>query len=399
MSATASDPNLKPALKAPPGLISNLIDPPSSAYITITCLVIFLSLTTPIVFIRIYTRRFINQRLWWDDYTSVIAWIGLWGFAGILLESLTYGNGVDMWNVSVTHAAHFTKLFSDIEIVARISMFFTKLSILLLFLRIFVPPQSRKTTIFYAIWFVIWFNFFYCVALVLTVLLQCVGKKEKTNCIDTFFLLVTASTINVLSDLVMLVIPLNSVWKLHMSSKQKYGLSIVFAVGTLAVGSSIARLAWQVRKAKSPNRTIVLTDVVLMAFAEQTAGIIVGCMPILPAFFRHIFHPTSGSRSSKVLSASWRKGHSSSGSAGRTARLKASRDPYFLNRDYSELNELETGTKDNFVEIKITTKMDDRRDPAPPPERTVVGLEGDPNTRVIVSRSVQVESRPRGIED
>lgn len=112
-------------------------------------------------------------------------------------------------------------------------MFFTKLSILLLFLRIFVPPQSRKTTIFYAIWFVIWFNFFYCVALVLTVLLQCVGKKEKTNCIDTFFLLVTASTINVLSDLVMLVIPLNSVWKLHMSRKQKYGLSIVFAVGTL----------------------------------------------------------------------------------------------------------------------------------------------------------------------
>lgn len=112
-----------------------------------------------------------------------------------------------------------------------------------------------------------------------------------------------------------------------------------------------------------------------------------------------MFHPTSGSRSSKALSASWRKGHSSSGSAGRTARLKVSRDPYFLNRDYSELNELESGTKDNFVEIKVTNKMDDRRDPAPPPERTVVGLEGDPNTRVIVSRSVQVESHPRGIED
>ena len=114
-------------------------------------------------------------------------------------------------------------------------MFFTKLSILLLFLRIFVPPLSRKTKIFYAIWVVIWFNFFYCVALVLTVLLQCVGKKKgsKGECIDTFSLLITASTINVLSDVVMLIMQINSVLKLHMSRKQKYGLSLVFAVGTL----------------------------------------------------------------------------------------------------------------------------------------------------------------------
>lgn len=133
------------------------------------------------------------------------------------------------------NAEKYSQLFSDMEIVARISMFFTKLSILLLFLRIFVPPQSQKTKIFYAIWFVIWFNFFYCVALVLTVLLQCVRKKHgsKGTCIDTFSLLITASTINVLSDIVMLIIPLNSVWKLHMTKKQKYGLSVVFAVGTL----------------------------------------------------------------------------------------------------------------------------------------------------------------------
>ncbi|MCJ1469750.1 hypothetical protein MMC07_008392 [Pseudocyphellaria aurata] len=401
MATPASDPNLTPALSAPSGLVSNLVDPPSRAYITITCMVIFLTLTTPIVFIRVYTRHFINRHLWWDDYTSVVAWVGLWGFAGILIESLIYGNGVDMWNVSVAHAARFSELFSNIEVVARISMFFTKLSILLLFLRIFVPPQSQKTKIFYAIWFVIWFNFFYCVALVLTVLLQCVGKKHgsKTTCIDTFSLLITASTINVLSDIVMLIIPLNSVWKLHMSRKQKCGLSIIFAVGMLAVGSSIARLAWQIEKATSPNRTVVLTNVALMAFAEQTAGIIVGCMPILPAFFRHTFHFTSGSRSSKGPSSSWRKGLSNSTSAHRNARLKAPRDPYFLNRDYSELNELETGTHNTFIETKEIAKTDDRRHPAPLPEHTVEGFQGDPNTRVVVSRSVQVESRPRGIAD
>lgn len=113
-------------------------------------------------------------------------------------------------------------------------MFFTKLSILLLFIRIFVPPQTRKTKIFYASWFVIWFNLLYCIALVLVVLLQCVNKQEIAGktCIDTYALLVTASCINVISDLMMLMIPLAAVWNLHMPMRKKIGLSFVFAVGT-----------------------------------------------------------------------------------------------------------------------------------------------------------------------
>ena len=127
------------------------------------------------------------------------------------------------------------QLFGDIEIVARISIFFTKLSILLLTIRIFVPPQSKKTKIWYASWAVIWFNLLYCIALVLVVILQCVNKKEipGKTCIDTYSLLVTASIINVLSDLMMLAIPLVAVWDLKMPMRRKIGISVVFAVGML----------------------------------------------------------------------------------------------------------------------------------------------------------------------
>lgn len=57
---------------------------------------------------------------------------------------------------------------------------------------------------------------------------------------------------------------------------------------------------------------------------------------------------------------------------------------------------MEAGTSNTFVEINRTTKADDGPHPVPLPEHTVEGLHGDPNTRVIVSRSVQVESHPRG---
>lgn len=116
-------------------------------------------------------------------------------------------------------------------------MTFTKVSILLLFLRIFVPPRTPKNTIYYVIWFVIWFNVLYCIALVLTVLLQCVGqpksKAAKHTCIKTYYLVISASTINAISDIVMLIIPLVAVWDLHMPIQRKLALSVVFAVGML----------------------------------------------------------------------------------------------------------------------------------------------------------------------
>ena len=104
-----------------------------------------------------------------------------------------------------------------------------------MFLRIFCPPRTKKNRVFYASWGVIWFNLLYCIALVLTVLLQCVGKsvKPRHGCIDRYAVLVIASIINVVTDLAMLAIPLSAVWDLQMPRKRKLGLSIVFLVGAL----------------------------------------------------------------------------------------------------------------------------------------------------------------------
>ena len=61
MSAISSDSNLKPAIKPPPGLTSNLVDPPSQGYVTITVMVVMLSFTTPIVAIRDIYEAFYNK--------------------------------------------------------------------------------------------------------------------------------------------------------------------------------------------------------------------------------------------------------------------------------------------------------------------------------------------------
>lgn len=228
-------PDQRPALEPPPDLTPNFVDPPGDGRSIIAICAILLALTSVTLLLRMYTRCFVNRRVWWDDYTMVVAWIGLFGFAGIVMWTIKFGAGTDMWNVSVADAARFRKLTTHSEVVARIAITFTKFSILLMFLRIFRAPPVRKDRMFYAIWFVIWFNLLFCVALVMIVLLQCVGKtRDPTRaCINTFAMATSASCINVVTDLAMLAIPIVAVWNLHMTKKRKLGLSVIFAVGSL----------------------------------------------------------------------------------------------------------------------------------------------------------------------
>lgn len=116
-------------------------------------------------------------------------------------------------------------------------MTFTKASIVLLFHRLFVPIGTRYSKIWWAIWFVFWWNLLYAIALVLTVAFQCTGKGALVaagkQCVNQYAVLICASVINVTTDLMILVIPIAAIWGLHMSVQKKWRLSAIFAVGTL----------------------------------------------------------------------------------------------------------------------------------------------------------------------
>ena len=84
-------------------------------------------------------------------------------------------------------------------------------------------------------WVVIWFNLLFCVALVLSIVFACVAKHEPLEplCINSYVLALTASSINILSDIAMLIIPILAIWDLQMAKKRKLGILLVFAVGML----------------------------------------------------------------------------------------------------------------------------------------------------------------------
>lgn len=82
MSSPSLDPNITPALAAPVGFTSNLVNPPSQAYVTIVVQTILLVLATPFVFVRLFTRFYVHHGLWWDDGKSLsvtmYTWSSMW---------------------------------------------------------------------------------------------------------------------------------------------------------------------------------------------------------------------------------------------------------------------------------------------------------------------------------
>ncbi|KAL8793341.1 MAG: hypothetical protein Q9182_007666, partial [Xanthomendoza sp. 2 TL-2023] len=157
--------------------------------------------------------------------------------ASLMFKALDYGGGVDIWDISKIQHIRFIKLFHKIEIVARIAMFFTKTSILLLYRRLFIVDPSLRGGIWCAIWAGFWYNLLYALALGLTIATECVGKPaevvERGACLNQYYVLICASVINIISDLMILVIPIAAIWGLHMARAKKIRLSFLFAFGSL----------------------------------------------------------------------------------------------------------------------------------------------------------------------
>lgn len=140
-------------------------------------------------------------------------------------------------------------------------------------------------------------------------------------------------------------------------------------------------------------------------------GVIVSCMPVLPSFFRHVFHKSSDSTaasSSRSHSSGWKT--ASSTVADRYRKSKPTRrvlkDPYLLSTtDCEALDDLENGHRrqqdgrHGFVKLEgtgtTTTIERGSSGETSLPELLVETLGQRPNTRALVSRSVEVEWHPR----
>ena len=123
------------------------------------------------------------------------------------------------------------------QIVYSVPLYLTKLSILIQYLRIFVVSLSGAT--FYTIQGLIWLNLAYYIATTFALVFACNPREKVWNpsvpgsCINQEDLFIITAVVNVITNILILVLPLNCLRKLQMPFQRKLGISLIFATGIL----------------------------------------------------------------------------------------------------------------------------------------------------------------------
>ncbi|KAI1496015.1 hypothetical protein F5X99DRAFT_414549 [Biscogniauxia marginata] len=266
--------------------ISTGADPPIKAAELIAIAAVSMALVTLFTAARMYARWILRRQCEWDDWAMVVAWIATIPLCALQIVMVQHGAGCNISDVSPEDLAEFSKAFLISQAVARVAIFFAKLSTLLLHARVFYPLRA-------ALWAtraVIALNLLYAVALVLAVALRwCCGCGLPGLDVDQdqWGVLLASSAVNVVSDVTTLVVPLASVWGLQMADRR--AVRALFAAGSFPPLASGARLAYQAVVAAggddtAGNVTVAYAAVMAFAAAEQVVAVAVGCAPFFCAW-------------------------------------------------------------------------------------------------------------------
>lgn len=143
-----------PAGKPPPGVVPNLVDPPTNENIGLVTLPLFLALVTIFMGMRLYVQlRLTKQKLWWDDLALWLALPPQIAFTGITMWMIKSGLvSRHVWDTPL--GVVLIKLPYWTTVVAGLPQPITglvKASLLLFYLRVFKPNRWLRYGIIFGL--------------------------------------------------------------------------------------------------------------------------------------------------------------------------------------------------------------------------------------------------------
>ncbi|KAI4089242.1 MAG: hypothetical protein LQ348_005966 [Seirophora lacunosa] len=309
---------LTPAIPPPSGIQSNFEDPPGRCYLTVIPCAAIVGVMIIFVFVRMYTKVYILKSIGWDDYTCMFAAVSSVVYLGFLMALYALGFGVHEWDITYHNLESLlSKEGKTLSALWGPTMFFTKLSLLLLYHRIFAPDRVTK----YLVYFGILYCFVLYTSFLLLTFLLCQSTLEGSCEREMDLFVLISRGFNVLADIYLLIIPIAAVAKLHMPLRQKVGVSAVFFAGMLACLSGILALYYRTQLLSTRDITWHSTPVFIFTVLEINTGIIVSCMPTMPALIHDTRSQISASRNPRSRRGRGHR-HRSGRSATRSCQQK-----------------------------------------------------------------------------
>jgi len=169
-------------------------------------------------------------------HLQIIASIGTAILVILLLESTRYGLGKHLSDTDLADSWKALRLLYAVQIVYGVSIFAAKIAVLLQIKRLFTG--SKKSFTYWATWVVIGIVTCAYIAVVAIWIFPCNPIKKfwkpqivGGHCNPERGRL--SGTVNILSDVAILILPIAAILKLHMCLQKKLGVCAVFIIAIM----------------------------------------------------------------------------------------------------------------------------------------------------------------------
>ncbi|KAJ6031517.1 hypothetical protein N7540_002249 [Penicillium herquei] len=185
------------------------------------------TLSTLLLIMRIYTKAYIMSRFWWDDEDQL---------TNMDVDGYAHSSfAIHIWNIPLSNIVAYRKNVLALAVLYLPALAFAKLAVLMLYYRLlqFVPVWRY---ILYSIAAAI---SIYSIALVFALIFACRPIQagwtlsNPSACARRTGLHLGTAIANTASDVVLILIPIQFMWGMHLPLLQKIGALSLFGIGCL----------------------------------------------------------------------------------------------------------------------------------------------------------------------
>ncbi|KAF2829103.1 hypothetical protein CC86DRAFT_444281 [Ophiobolus disseminans] len=259
----------------------NFKNPPTLKPVYISVTAVLLAISVIMVSGRFYINR---NKLHSADWCVVVALIFNTAFTGVVLAQHNYSR--HLWDIPVCwfNAWYFKILFVQATFFAPVFSS-SKAAIFLLYRQLFNVKKSVNNAINFGLIFT---GIMYLPNIPLAAVFEApaAGKSWQSLITETkshkmVYWGLVQSSLAVLLDIYIFVLPLPTIAKLHMPLGRRVQIAGVFTTALIGIVASVLSLVYRVQLLDTRDATWVSTLVTLCAVIENNVAIIVSCMPAL----------------------------------------------------------------------------------------------------------------------
>ncbi|EWY88525.1 hypothetical protein FOYG_09679 [Fusarium oxysporum NRRL 32931] len=302
---------------------------------------------------RMYVKLFLAGGLQFDDVLLIFSYILALVTISLCLHMFASGaGGVHAWEASIET---FNVYLMDVYLAAFIYVLcgsLAKLALLMFYFRL-SPQRWFKISV----WSTAVFISGYTIGIFFAVMFACnpIAMNwdvtiTEGKCINRPGLYIATAITNIISDVILFILPLPMVLQLQMPFKQKIGLMGIFTIGSLTVVTSIVRVSLLPGMLKSMDLTWVIAFPSIWIIVEANLIITCATMPTLRKFFKHVAPKLIGeSRYGSKTGKSSKYGKPDTGSKPPSRPFAPSSQGRRDRTQYSQFDGDENPMPDNFA--------------------------------------------------